>query len=143
MGLWWLAQLEPTTPDEAALLWPGVQLSAIRAAAVALAVVLAFVIADRRPALTRPAALAGTLLLTLAWSYTPQLGLGWLVPLLPHPIAAALFATPVLLAAFAGTALLAVGAATPQAPSRAEGGPAASAATASPRNPTARPSRDQ
>jgi hypothetical protein len=141
VGLWWLAQLEPSAPEEAALIWPGVLLSAIRAAAVALAVVLAFVVADRRPALTRPAAragLAGALLLVLAWSLTPQLATSWLASLLPQALAAAAFG-PVMLASFAGTALLAVAAAAPQAPSRAEGSPNTDAPTASPRNPTARP----
>ncbi len=146
VGLWWLTQFEPATPDEAALLWPGVLLSAVRVAAVGLAVAVAFLVADRRPVMTRPAAraaLAGALLLVLAWSFILQLATSWLVPLLPQVLGAAIFGAPVLLAGFAGTALLAVAAAAPQTPSRAEGRPSASAATASPRNPRARPSWDE
>lgn len=92
-------------------------------AAVGLAVVLAFAVVTRRPPLTRPAAraaLAGALLLVLAWSFLPQLAATWLVPVLPLALGAAIFSAPVLLAAFAGTALLAVAAAAPQAASRAE-----------------------
>ena len=143
VGLWWLAQFEPATPEEAVLLWPGVLLSAGRAAAAGSAVVLAFVIADRRPAMARPAAragLAGAILLVLAWSLTLQLGISWLVPLLPQTLGSVVLSAPVLLTGFAGTALVAVAAAAPQAPSRVDGSPSANAATASPRNPTARPS---
>jgi hypothetical protein len=143
VGLWWLAQFEPAAPDEAALLWPGVVLSAGRAAAAGSAIVLAFVAADRRSAMTRPAAragLAGGILLVLAWSLTPQLATGWLVPLLPQTLASVILGAPVLLAWFVGTALVAVAAAAPQAAPRVEGSPSASAAAASPRNPTARPS---
>ncbi len=142
VGLWWLARYEPATPDEAALLWPAVLLSAGRVAATGLAVVLVFVLADRRPAMTWPAAragLAGAILLALAWSLTLQLGIGWLVPLLPQALGSVVLSAPVLLAGFAGTALVAVAAAA-QAPSRAEGSPSANVATASPRNPRARPS---
>ena len=123
VGLWWLARLEPASPDQAAPLWPEALLSAARMAAVGLAVVLAFVVVTRRPPLTRPAAraaLAGALLLVLAWSLLPQLAATWLVPLLPLALGAAIFSAPVLLASFAGTALLAAAAAAPQAPSRAE-----------------------
>ena len=48
VGLWWLARFEPATPDEAALLWPAVLLSAGRVAATGLAIVL--VVRARRPA---------------------------------------------------------------------------------------------
>jgi hypothetical protein len=143
VGLWWLAWFEPASPDEAVLLWPGVLLSAARVAAAGLAVVLVFVVADRRPALARPAAragLAGALLLVLAWSFSLQLLISWLVPQLPPTLGSAIFGAPVLLAPFAGTALLAVAAAAPQTASRVGGRPSASTATASPRNPTARPS---
>jgi hypothetical protein len=130
-------------PDDAVLLWPGVLLPAARVAAAGLAVVLVFVVADRRPALARPAAkagLAGALLLVLAWSFSLQLVISWLVPHLPQTLGSAIFGAPVLLAGFTGTALLAVAAAAPQTPSRVGGRPSASTATASPRNPTARPS---
>ena len=143
VGLWWLAQFEPAGLDEAVLRWPGVLLSAARVTAVGLATVLVFVVADRRPALARPAAragLAGALLLVLAWSLSLQLGISWLVPLLPQTLGSAIFGAPVLLAGFAGTALLAVATAAAQMPSRVEGRPSSSTATASPRNPTARPS---
>jgi hypothetical protein len=143
VGLWWLARFEPAGPDDAVLLWPGVLLSAARVAAAGLAVVLVFVVADRRPALARPAAkagLAGALLLVLAWSFSLQLVISWLVPHLPQTLGSAIFGAPVLLAGFTGTALLAVAAAAPQTPSRVGGRPSASTATASPRNPTARPS---
>lgn len=142
VGLWWLARYEPATPDEAARLWPAVLLSAGRVAATGLAVVLVFVLADRRRAMTWPAAgagLAGAILLALAWSLTLQLGIGWLVPLLPQALGSVVLSAPVLLAGFAGTALVAVAAAA-QAPSRVEGSPSANVATASPRNPRARPS---
>lgn len=118
VGLWWLAQFEPAAPDEAALLWPGVLLSAGRAAATGSAIALAFVVADRRPAMAR-AGLAGAILLVLAWSLTLQLGISWLVPLLPQALGWLILSAPVLLTGFAGTALVAVAAAAPQAPSRA------------------------
>jgi hypothetical protein len=123
VGLWWLARFEPASPDQAALLWPEVLLSAARMAAVGLAVVLAFAVPTRRPPLTRPAAraaLAGALLLVLAWSLLPQLAATWLVPVLPLALGAAIFSAPVLLASFAGTALLTVAAAAPPARSRTE-----------------------
>jgi hypothetical protein len=66
--------------------------------------------------------------------------ISWLVPHLPQTLGSAIFGAPVLLAGFTGTALLAVAAAAPQTPSRVGGRPSASTATASPRNPTARPS---
>jgi hypothetical protein len=146
VGLWWLARFEPAAPDEAALLWPGVLLSAGRAAATGLAVVLTFVAVDRRPAMARPAAragLAGGILLVLAWSLSLQLGTSWLVPLIPQTLAAVVLGAPVLLAWFAGTALVAVAAAATQAQSRVAGSPSASVATASPRNPSARPSWEE
>jgi hypothetical protein len=117
IGLWWLATFDPASPDEAALLWPEVLLSAARMAAVGLAVVLAFAVATRRPSLTRPAAsaaLTGALLLALGWSFLPQLAATWLVPQLPLALGAAIFSAPVVLASFAGTALITVAAATPQ-----------------------------
>ena len=123
VGLWWLARFEPASPDEAALLWPQLLSSAARVAAVGLAVVLAFAVVTRRPSLTRPAAiaaLAGALLLVLAWSLLLQLAATWLVPFLPLAVGAAIFGAPVLLASFAGTALLTIAAATPRAASRAE-----------------------
>ena len=89
------------------------------------------------------AGLAGAILLVVAWSLALQLGIGWLVPLLPQALGAVVLSAPVLLAGFAGTALVAVAAAAPQAPSRVEGSPSASVATASPRNPRARPSWDE
>jgi hypothetical protein len=122
-----------------------VLLSAGRVAATGLAVVLAFVLADRRRAMARPAAragLAGGVLLVLAWSLSFQLGTSWLVPLLPQALTSVVLGAPVLLAWFAGTALVAVAAAASQAPSMVEGSPSASEATASPRNPSARPSWD-
>jgi hypothetical protein len=146
VGLWWLARFEPAAPDEAALLWPAVLLSAGRVAATGLAVLLAFVLADRRRAMARPAAragLAGGVLLVLAWSLSFQLGTSWLVPLLPQTLASVVLGAPVLLAWFAGTALVAVAAAASQAPSRVKGSPSASEATASPRNPSVRPSWDE
>jgi hypothetical protein len=123
VGLWWLAGFEPASPDEAALLWPGVLVSAARMAAVGLALVLAFAVTARRPPLTRPAAgaaLAGALLLALAWSFLPQLVATLLVPLLPLALGVAIFGAPVLLAPFAGTALLALAASAPPARSRTE-----------------------
>jgi hypothetical protein len=97
--------------------------------------------------MARPAAragLAGGILLVLAWSPSLQVGTSWLVPLLPQTLAAVVLGAPVLLAWFAGTALVAVAAAAPQAPSRVEGSPSASGGTtASPRNPSARPSWDE
>jgi hypothetical protein len=49
VGLWLLARYEPA-PGEAALAWYGVLVVAMRAAAVGLALVLGFVLLDRRPA---------------------------------------------------------------------------------------------
>jgi hypothetical protein len=86
------------------------------------------------------AGLAGALLLVLAWSFSLQLVINRLVPHLPQTLGSAIFGAPVLLAGFTGTALLAVAAAAPQTPSRVGGRPSTSTATASPRNPTARPS---
>jgi hypothetical protein len=80
--------------------------------------VLAFVVLDRRPGLSRPAAgagLAGAVLLALAWSLAVQVGSSWLVPNLPQVLVPGLFVAPAVLAGFAGTALLAVAAADPQA----------------------------
>jgi hypothetical protein len=139
VGLSWLARNLPA-PGEAALTWYGVLVSATRAAGVGLAVVLAFVVLDRRPALSRPAAragLAGAALLALAWSLAIQVGATWLVPRLPQVLIPAIFAAPTILAGFAGTALLTVAAADPQRSKDAS--PSPSAATATTRNPTARP----
>jgi hypothetical protein len=139
VGLSWLARYVPA-PGEAALTWYGVLVSVTRAAAVGLAVVLAFVVLDRRPGLSRPAAragLAGAVLLALAWSLTVQVGAGWLIPRLPQVLIPAIFTAPTVLGGFAGTALLAVAAADPQRPGDAS--PSPSVATASTRNPTARP----
>jgi hypothetical protein len=65
--------------------------------------------------------------------------MGWLIPHLPQVLVPGLFAAPVVLGGFAGTALLAVAAADPQPRPGAEGSPSPSVATASTRNPTARP----
>jgi hypothetical protein len=141
VGLGWLVRLEPV-PGEEALVWHGAFLWILQGAAVGLAIVLAFVVLDRRPGLSRPAAragLAGAVLLALAWSLTVQLATSWLVPLLPAALWSGLAVAPVVLAGFAGTALLAVAAAAPQTPSLAEGSPSASVAAASNRNPMARP----
>jgi hypothetical protein len=130
VGLYWLARFAPA-PGEAALTWYGVLVVAMRATAVGLAVVLAFVVLDRRPGLSRPAAgaaLAGAVLLALAWSLAVQVGSSWLVPHLPQVLVPGLFVAPAVLAGFAGTALLAVAAADPQA-SR-DGSPSPRVATA-------------
>jgi hypothetical protein len=131
VGLSWLARFAPA-PGEAVLTWYGVLVVAMRATAVGLAVVLAFVVLDRRPGLSRPAAgagLAGAVLLALAWSLAVQVGSSWLVPHLPQVLVPGLFVAPAVLAGFAGTALLAVAAADPQA-SR-DGSPSPTVATAS------------
>jgi hypothetical protein len=131
VGLSWLARFAPA-PGEAVLTWYGVLVVAMRATAVGLAVVLAFVVLDRRPGLSRPAAgagLAGAVLLALAWSLAVQVGSSWLVPHLPQVLVPGLFVAPAVLAGFAGTALLAVAAADPQA-SR-DGSPSPAVATAS------------
>ena len=141
MGLNWLARYEPAGSGEQALVWYGVLLVAMRAAAVALALVLGFVLLDRRPGLPRPAALAGhagAALLALAWSLTVQIAISRLIPHLPQALVPGLFVAPLALGGFAGTALLAV-AAAPQTRSRADGSPSPSVATASNRNPIARP----
>jgi len=130
VGLSWLARYVPA-PGQAALTWYGVLVSATRAAAVGLAIVLAFVVLDRRPGLSRPAAragLAGALLLALAWSMAVAIGSSQLLPHLPQVLVPALFAALTVLAGFAGTALLAVAAADPQA-SRDDGSPRPSVAT--------------
>lgn len=117
VGLYWLARFAPA-PGEAVLAWYGVLVVAMRATAVGLAIVLAFVVLDRRPGLSRPAAgagLAGAVLLALAWSLAVQVGSSWLVPHLPQVLVPGLFVAPAVLAGFAGTALLAVAAADPQA----------------------------
>jgi hypothetical protein len=132
VGLGRLARFEPAGPDEAALVWYGVLVTAMRATAVGLAIVLAFVVLDRRPALSRPAAragLVGAALLALAWSLAIQIASGWLVPHLPPAPMSAVFAAPAVLAIFAGTALLAVAAADPQTPRRDEGRPRPRVAT--------------
>jgi hypothetical protein len=131
VGLYWLARYVPA-PGEAALTWYGVLVSATRAAAVGLAIVLAFVVLDRRPGLSRPAAragLAGALLLALVWSMAVAIGSSQLLPHLPQVLVPALFAAPTVLAGFTGTALLAVAAADPQA-SRDDGSPRPRVATA-------------
>jgi hypothetical protein len=118
VGLWWVARYEPA-PGEAVLTWDGVLVSATRAAAVGLAVVLAFVVLDRHPALSPPASragLAGAVLLALSWSLAVQVGASWLIPSLPQVLIPAVFATPTILGGFAGTALLAVAAADPHRP---------------------------
>jgi hypothetical protein len=117
VGLWWLARYVPA-PGETALAWYGVLVSVTRAAAIGLAIVLAFVVGDRRPGLSRPAAragLAGALLLALAWSTAVAIGSSQLVPHLPQVLVPGLFALPTVVAGFAGTVLLAVAAADPQA----------------------------
>ena len=129
VGLWWVARYEPA-PGEAFLTWDGILVSATRAAAVGLALVLAFVILDRRPALSPPAsraALAGAVLLALSWSLAVQVGASWLIPSLPQVLIPAVFATPTILGGFAGTALLAFAAAADPHRSR-EASPRASAA---------------
>lgn len=141
VGLGWLARSEPA-PGEAALAWYGVLVVAVRATAVGLALVLVFVVLDRRVSLPRPAArdgLADAALLVLAWSLAVQLALSWLVPHLPQDLMAGFSVAPVVLGGFAGTALLAVAAAQPQTRSSADGGPRPSVATANDRNPIARP----
>jgi hypothetical protein len=130
VGLGWLVRFEPA-PGEAALVWHGAVLWLTQGAAVGLAIVLAFVVLDRRPSLPRPAAragLAGAVLLALAWSLAVRLATGWLVPLLPPALWPGLSVAPVLLAGFAGTALLAVAAAGPQTPR--DGSPRPRVATA-------------
>jgi hypothetical protein len=142
VGLNWLARYEPAGSGEQALVWYGVLLVAMRATAVALALVLGFVLLDRRPGLPRPAALAGlagAALLALAWSPTVQIAISWLIPHLPQALVPGLFVAPLALGGFAGAALLAVAAAAPQTRSRADGSPSPSVATASNRNPIARP----
>jgi hypothetical protein len=117
VGLYWLARYGPA-PGEAALTWYGVLVVTMQATAVGLALVLVFVLLDRRPALSRPAAgagLAGAALLALAWSLAVQTATSFLVPYLPQVLVPGLFVAPVVLGGFAGTALLAVAAADPQA----------------------------
>jgi hypothetical protein len=141
VGLWLLARFE-SAPGEAALAWYGVLVVAMRAAAVGLALVLGFVLLDRRPGLPRPAAgagLAGAALLVLAWSLAVQLALSWLVPHLPQVLMPGFSVAPAVLGGFAGTALLAVAAAAPQTRSSADGSPRPSVATASNRHPIAKP----
>jgi hypothetical protein len=138
VGLYWLARYVPA-PGEAALTWYGALVVTMRATAVGLALVLVFVLLDRRPALSRPAAgagLAGAALLVLAWSLGVQTATSWLVPHLPSVLTHGLSVAPVVLGGFAGTALLAVAAADPQASRDAS--PSPRVATASTRNPTAR-----
>jgi hypothetical protein len=142
VGLGWLARFEPGGPGETALAWYGVLVVAMRAAAVGLALVLVFVLLDRRPGLPQPAAqagLAGGALLVLAWSMTVQVATSWLVPHLPQILVPGLFVAPLVLGGFAGTALLAVAAADPQTLLRADGSPRPRVAMASNRNPIARP----
>jgi len=131
VGLGWLARFEPAGPGETTLVWYGVLVVAMRATAVGLALVLVFVLLDRRPGLPRPAAqagLAGAALLVLAWSMTIQVATSWLVPHLPLALVPGLLVAQLVLGGFAGTALLAVAAADPQTllrgrrRSQAEGG---------------------
>jgi hypothetical protein len=120
VGLGWLARFEPA-PGEAALTRYGALVVTMRATAVGLALVLVFVLLDRRPGLPRPAAragLAGAALLALAWSLAVQVAPSWLVPHLPQGLVPGLSVAPVVLGGFAGTALLAVAAAEPTTSTR-------------------------
>jgi hypothetical protein len=81
----------------------------MRATAVGLALVLVFVLLDRRPGLSQPAAqagLAGAAVLVLAWSMTIQVATSWLVPHLPQALVPGLLVAQLVLGGFAGTALL-------------------------------------
>jgi hypothetical protein len=141
VGLGWLARFEPAGPGETTLVWYGVLVVATRASAVGLALVLVFVLLDRRPGLSRPGAqagLAGAALLVLAWSMTIQVATSWLVPHLPLALVPGLLVAELVLGGFAGTALLAVAAADPQTLLRADGSPRPRVATAGNRNPIAR-----
>jgi hypothetical protein len=128
VGLSWLGGDEPV----GAVAWTWALGSALWAAALGLSLVLVFVVLDRRAAMARrPArlALAGGLLLVVAWSVGLQHGTGWMVLLLPQGLAAALIGAQALLAGFAGAALLAVAAADPSPPPAVEvGGPGPDAA---------------
>jgi hypothetical protein len=141
VGLGWLARFEPPGPGETTLVWYGVLVVAMRATAVGLALVLVFVLLDRRPGLSQPAAqagLAGAAVLVLAWSMTIQVATSWLVPHLPQALVPGLLVAQLVLGGFAGTALLAVAADDPQTLLRADGSPRPRVATAGNRNPIAR-----
>jgi hypothetical protein len=114
--LWWLASGEPADPVETAPAWYWALGSALQAAGLGLAVVLLFVVLERRPAMAwraGRAGLAGGVMLLLAWSVLLQLGSGLLILVLPDVLAFAVFGAATALPGFAGAALLAVAAAEP------------------------------
>jgi len=140
VGLGWLLAAARDHPADP-LAWYETPTVALREAALALAVLLLLAVIDRRPATTR-AGLAAAVLLVVANSFAVQAGVSTLVGLLPLLLGFAVAGTVTLAAWFGGTALLAAAAArpAPQEPGRDPASPSASEATASPRNPTARPS---
>lgn len=113
VGLVWLARVEPTGEITGSLAWYGGLTSILRSVASGLALVLLFVVLDRRRGMARRparAGLAGAGLLALASSVLFQTVVGLVSPLLPLSLV-----LPVLGAAFsltwlAGTALLAIAA---------------------------------
>jgi hypothetical protein len=139
VGLGWLLAAARDHPSDA-LAWSGAPTVALREAALALAVLLLLAVIDRRPATAR-AGLAGAVLLVVANSFVVQAGVSTLVGLLPILLGFALAGTVTLAAWFGGAALIAAAAAHPaaQEPGGDPASPNANEATASPRNPTARP----
>jgi hypothetical protein len=121
VGLRWLAAVDRPEAAEATPAlptWYGLLVSAMLAVAVGLAILLVFVVLDRRPGMARRparASLAGGVLLVVAWSVVVQTGVSWLAAPLPYPLKFAILSAPAVLAWFAGTALVAVAAAEPPA----------------------------
>jgi hypothetical protein len=123
VGLTWLARVEPTEGVGTTLAWYGLLQSVLQAAALGLALVLLFVLLDRRQGMARrpaQASLAGGVLLVVASSALVHTLVAFLAPLLPTILAFALLDAAFSVTWFAGTALLTVAAeetpATPTSP---------------------------
>jgi hypothetical protein len=113
VGLIWLARVEHTEEVAASWAWYDGLTSVLRAVALGLALVLLFVVLDRRPAMARRparAALAGGVLLALASSVLVQTAVGLVAPMLPAGLALAVLGAVFSLTWFAGTALLTIAA---------------------------------
>jgi uncharacterized BrkB/YihY/UPF0761 family membrane protein len=110
VGLIWLARVEHTEEVAASWAWYDGLTSVLRAVALGLALVLLFVVLDRRPAMARRPALAGGVLLALASSVLVQTAVGLVAPMLPAGLALAVLGAVFSLTWFAGTALLTIAA---------------------------------
>ena len=110
VGLTWLGRFQPLEERGAATAWYGALQLVTGAVALGLAVVLAFVVLDRRAGgmARRPAraGLAGAVLLALGSSALFQTAVAYLAPLLPHVVALAGLGVAFGLLEFAGTVLV-------------------------------------